>query len=54
MASEGPVMNGDISRSHTECGTQEETLTQMNKLIQENRDLKGETSCVLGPAAIML
>ncbi|KAK5876723.1 hypothetical protein CesoFtcFv8_026050 [Champsocephalus esox] len=40
MASEGPVMNGDISRSHTECGTQEETLTQMNKLIQENRDLK--------------
>ncbi|XP_010787616.1 optineurin [Notothenia coriiceps] len=40
MASEGPVMNGDISRSHTECGTQEETLTQMNKLIQENRELK--------------
>ncbi|KAJ4924757.1 hypothetical protein JOQ06_003708 [Pogonophryne albipinna] len=40
MASEGPLMNGDIARSHTECGTQEETLTQMNKLIQENRDLK--------------
>ncbi|KAK5849108.1 hypothetical protein PBY51_008776 [Eleginops maclovinus] len=40
MASEGPVMNGDISRSHSECGTLEETLQQMNILIQENRDLK--------------
>ncbi|XP_071358183.1 optineurin [Trachinotus anak] len=37
MASGGPMMNGDISRSP---GTLEETLQQMNILIQENRDLK--------------
>lgn len=42
MASGGPVMNGDISRSPGQPGTLEETLQQMNILIQENRDLKGE------------
>ncbi|GLD70551.1 optineurin isoform X1, partial [Lates japonicus] len=40
MASGGPVMNGDISRSPSQSGTLEETLQQMNILIQENRDLK--------------
>ncbi|XP_041819825.1 optineurin [Chelmon rostratus] len=40
MASGGPVMNGDISRSPGQSGTLEETLQQMNILIQENRDLK--------------
>ncbi|TMS02741.1 Optineurin [Larimichthys crocea] len=40
MASGGPVMNGDISRSSSQSGTLEETLQQMNILIQENRDLK--------------
>lgn len=33
-------MNGDISRSPTQSGTLEETLQQMNILIQENRELK--------------
>ncbi|XP_030296533.1 optineurin [Sparus aurata] len=40
MASGGPMMNGDISRSPGQSGTLEETLQQMNILIQENRDLK--------------
>ncbi|XP_059182330.1 optineurin [Centropristis striata] len=40
MASGGPMMNGDISRSPSQSGTLEETLQQMNILIQENRDLK--------------
>uniref|UniRef100_A0A1A7WSI8 Optineurin n=1 Tax=Iconisemion striatum TaxID=60296 RepID=A0A1A7WSI8_9TELE len=40
MASGGPMMNGDISRSPGQSGTLEETMLQMNKLIQENRDLK--------------
>ncbi|XP_026183182.1 optineurin [Mastacembelus armatus] len=40
MASGGPVLNGDISRSPSQPGTLEETLQQMNILIQENRDLK--------------
>ncbi|XP_029318122.1 optineurin [Cottoperca gobio] len=40
MASGGPVMNGDISRSPGLSGPLEETLQQMNILIQENRDLK--------------
>ncbi|XP_031591545.1 optineurin [Oreochromis aureus] len=40
MASGGSVMNGDISRSANQPGTLEETLQQMNILIQENRDLK--------------
>ncbi|KAK2858788.1 hypothetical protein Q5P01_003408 [Channa striata] len=40
MASGGPMMNGDISRSPGQSGTLEETLHQMNILIQENRDLK--------------
>lgn len=33
-------MNGDIPRSPTQSGTLEETLQQMNILIQENRELK--------------
>ncbi|AWO97748.1 putative optineurin [Scophthalmus maximus] len=40
MASGGPVMNGDISRSPSQSGALEDTLQQMNILIQENRDLK--------------
>ncbi|KAM9328166.1 optineurin isoform 2-T2 [Pholidichthys leucotaenia] len=40
MASGAPMMNGDISRSPSQPGTLEETLQQMNILIQENRDLK--------------
>ncbi|XP_020782101.2 optineurin isoform X2 [Boleophthalmus pectinirostris] len=40
MASGGPVMNGDISRSPSQTGALEDTLKQMNILIQENRDLK--------------
>ncbi|KAF1372539.1 hypothetical protein PFLUV_G00266550 [Perca fluviatilis] len=40
MASGGPVMNGDVSCSQGQSGTLEETLQQMNILIQENRDLK--------------
>lgn len=40
------MMNGDISHSPSQPGTLEETLQQMNKLIQENRDLKGEIGCV--------
>ncbi|XP_030006149.1 optineurin isoform X1 [Sphaeramia orbicularis] len=40
MASGGPMMNGDISRAPSQSGTLEETLLQMNVLIQENRDLK--------------
>ena len=38
-------MNGDIPCSPSQSGTLEETLQQMNILIQENRDLKGESSC---------
>uniref|UniRef100_A0A3Q0R5U2 Optineurin n=1 Tax=Amphilophus citrinellus TaxID=61819 RepID=A0A3Q0R5U2_AMPCI len=40
MASGDPVMNGDITRLPNQPGTLEETLQQMNILIQENRDLK--------------
>ncbi|KAK7895966.1 hypothetical protein WMY93_021291 [Mugilogobius chulae] len=40
MASEGPVMNGDIPRSPGQTGALEDTLRQMNILIQENRELK--------------
>ncbi|XP_041833759.1 optineurin [Melanotaenia boesemani] len=40
MASGSPMMNGDVSRSSSQSGTLEETLQQMNILIQENRDLK--------------
>lgn len=48
MASGGPMMNGDISRSPAQSGALEETVRQMNILIQENRDLKGERRwCVL-------
>ncbi|KAM6961603.1 optineurin [Tautogolabrus adspersus] len=40
MASGVPMINGDISRSPGQFATLEETLQQMNILIQENRDLK--------------
>nr|XP_057934633.1 optineurin [Doryrhamphus excisus] len=40
MASGGPMMNGDITRSPNGMGTLEETVQQMNVLIQENIDLK--------------
>ena len=41
------MMNGDISRSPSQSGTLEETLQQMNILIQENRDLKGKSGRVV-------
>lgn len=47
MATEGPVMNGDVSHSPSHPGTLEETLQQMNILIQENRELKGKRTCVV-------
>ncbi|XP_029901922.1 optineurin [Myripristis murdjan] len=34
------MLNGDVSRGAGQSGTLEETLQQMNILIQENRDLK--------------
>ncbi|XP_061617240.1 optineurin isoform X2 [Phyllopteryx taeniolatus] len=40
MASGGPIMNGDISRSPSSVAMLDETLVQMNILIQENRNLK--------------
>lgn len=40
-------MNGDVSCSPSQSDTLEETLQQMNILIQENRDLKGKNSCVV-------
>uniref|UniRef100_A0A4W5N3L7 Optineurin n=1 Tax=Hucho hucho TaxID=62062 RepID=A0A4W5N3L7_9TELE len=47
MASSSPMVNGDITRGPSShpghsptTGTLEETLQQMNRLIQENRDLK--------------
>ncbi|KAG7270317.1 hypothetical protein CRUP_030217 [Coryphaenoides rupestris] len=39
MATGSPIPNGEIPLGH--AGTLEETLQQMNILIQENRDLKG-------------
>ncbi|XP_068611130.1 optineurin [Brachionichthys hirsutus] len=40
MASGGPMMNGGVCCSPSQSSTLEETLQQMNILIQENRDLK--------------
>ncbi|XP_017288042.1 optineurin [Kryptolebias marmoratus] len=40
MASEGPMMNGNISGPPGQSVALEETVKQMNNLIQENRDLK--------------
>ncbi|CDQ75260.1 unnamed protein product [Oncorhynchus mykiss] len=47
MASSSPMVNGEVSRGPSShpghsptTGTLEETLQQMNRLIQENRDLK--------------
>lgn len=46
-------MNGDVPHAASPPGTLEETLELMNILIQENRDLKGESgvrvSCVVFP-----
>lgn len=47
-ASGSSMMNGDISDPRGtdpgNLGSLEETLQQMNTLIKENRELKGETS----------
>lgn len=40
MATESPMMNGDVPPAVSPPGTLEETLQVMNNLIQENRDLK--------------
>jgi len=46
MASGSSMMNGDISHPRGSgpgnVGSLEETLQQMNTLIKENRELKGE------------
>lgn len=42
MATESPMMNGDVPPAVSPPGPLEETLQVMNNLIQENRDLKGE------------
>lgn len=42
------MMNGEVPHSPSNPGMLEETLHQMNILIQENRDLKGERGCLLG------
>lgn len=39
MATSDPMMNGEVPHN---TGMLEETLHQMNILIQENRDLKGK------------
>lgn len=48
MASGSSMMNGDISHPRgsgpENLGSLEETLQQMNTLIKENRELKGEIS----------
>lgn len=45
MATGGPMMNGEVPHNP---GMLEETLHQMNVLIQENRDLKGKCERVPG------
>lgn len=42
MASGGPMVNGETSCSPGQSSTLEDTLLQLNNLIQENRELKGE------------
>lgn len=42
------MMNGEVPHTPSNPGMLEETLHQMNILIQENRDLKGERGCLLG------
>lgn len=48
MASGSSMMNGDINHPGRagpgNLGSLEETLQQMNTLIKENRELKGEIS----------
>lgn len=46
------MMNGEVPQSPSNPGMLEETLHQMNILIQENRDLKGKCECVLGCPAV--
>lgn len=48
MATGDPMMNGEVPHSPSNPGMLEETLHQMNILIQENRDLKGMCGGVLG------
>lgn len=45
------MMNGEVPHSPSNPGMMEETLHQMNILIQENRDLKGKCERVLGCSA---
>lgn len=52
MATGGPMMNGEVPQSPSNPGMLEETLHQMNILIQENRDLKGKCECVLGCSTV--
>lgn len=46
------MMNGEVPQSPSNSGMLEETLHQMNILIQENRDLKGKCERVLGCSAV--
>lgn len=46
------MMNGEVPQSPSNSGMLEETLHQMNILIQENRDLKGKCECVLGCSTV--
>lgn len=48
------MMNGEVPHSPSNPGMLEETLHQMNILIQENRDLKGERGCLLGCRAVVV
>lgn len=52
MATGAPQMNGEVPHSPSHPGMLEETLHQMNILIQENRDLKGTCGGVLGCPAV--
>lgn len=45
-------MNGEVPHSPGNPGMLEETLHQMNILIQENRDLKGRCERVPGRSAV--
>lgn len=46
------MMNGEAPHAPSNPGMLEETLHQMNILIQENRDLKGKCGCPLGCCAV--
>lgn len=46
------MVNGEVPHSPSNPSMLEETLHQMNILIQENRDLKGKCERVLGCSAV--